>query len=169
VPVLVDGNNLLYAARAAEDPTRLFGRSMLCDALGAWAARQGERVRVVFDGPAPKEPLAEQIGHPAIEVFYSERESADEVLARHVVASTAGRLLWVVSTDREVARQAKRCRATPITSEAFWSLVRRERSRPPVRRSEPAAKEHGLDPVEADAWMRDLGLDEPDAMDRSGQ
>ena len=82
MPVVVDGNNLLHAARDADALSPLVGRSMLCDTIGQWAELRSERVHIVFDGCAPHEPLAQQIAHPAIQVSYSgPGRTADAVLA----------------------------------------------------------------------------------------
>lgn len=161
MPVIVDGNNLLYAARAAEDSGPLVGRSMLCDAVGAWARRRGERVHVIFDGPAPAPDLAEQIGNADIQVSYSGGSSADAAMIEILEADSAARRLLVVSSDREIARAAKRRRARSIRAEEFWALLKQDLSRPLPRRPEPAEKREGLDPEATAEWMREFGFDEP--------
>lgn len=160
MPVLIDGNNLLYAARDAEDPDRLFGRSMLCDVLGQWARRRGERVQVVFDGPAPSAEVAVQIGHPDITVVYSGAGvSADAVLEDILETDSAARRLVVVSTDRAVSRAASRRRARPMRSADFWRRVRRDLARPPKKRVEPEEKDAGLSPEATREWLREFGLE----------
>lgn len=162
MPVLIDGNNLLYAARAVEDPSRLIGRSMLCDALGSWGRRRSENVHVVFDGPAPPSPLAAQIGHPDIKVTYSGAGiSADAVVADIIEAHSAARRLIVVSSDRAIARAARRRRARPVRSEDFWALVKHDLARPAPQRVEPEEKEAGLSPEATQQWLEEFGLTEP--------
>jgi predicted RNA-binding protein with PIN domain len=159
MPVLVDGNNLLYAALDA-DPDRPPSRSMMCLKLGQWARRTGERVAVVFDGRAPAGGLARQIGDPDVEVRYSGAgASADDVLAEVIAAHSAARLLLVISSDREVVRAAKRRRAKTMRSSDFWSALQRELARETPRPREPAAKRRGLERSDADRWLRKLGLD----------
>ncbi len=98
MPVVIDGNNLLHAARRVQTSSLLIGRSMLCDAIGRWAQRRKERVHIVFDGPAPPPDLAKQIGHPAIEVTYSGAGvSADQALIHLLESDSAARRLTVVS------------------------------------------------------------------------
>jgi predicted RNA-binding protein with PIN domain len=160
VPVVIDGNNLLHAARDVEDPDRLLGRSMLCDQIGRWAQRQGERVLVVFDGPAPSAALAEQIGHPDIQVTYSGAGvSADAVVTDILENHSAARTFVVVSTDRAIQRVAKRRRAKAVRSDVFWAGLKEDLARPPARPSEPEEKEAGLSPEATAAWLAEFGLD----------
>lgn len=162
MPVVVDGNNLLYAARAVEDPSRLIGRSMLCDALGEWGRRRSERVHVVFDGPAPSAALAAQIGHPDIQVTYSGAgTTADAVLCRIIETDSAARRLVVVSTDRAIVRVAKQRRAQPVQSEEFWAQLKKDLARPAPQRKEPAEKEAGLSPEATQEWLKVFGLTDP--------
>lgn len=160
MPYLIDGNNLLHAAWDIEDPDRPIGRSGLCRELGGWAERKRENVLVVFDGPAPPRGLAEQIADPRIEVRYSGRVSADEVLIEILDTHSAARRLIVVSTDRRIAAAARRRRARSVRSDEFWiQLVRDLAARPP-RAREPREKAQGLDPEGRRHWLREFGLDQ---------
>ena len=160
MPVLIDGNNLLFAARAVEDPDRLMGRSMLCVALGDWARRRGERVHVIFDGPPPANGLAQQIGAAGIRVSYSGGGvPADNAIEHELDQNSAARRVWVVSSDREVARAAKRRRARPVRAEVFWRMLKRDLARREPGPDEPAEKEAGLSEGDAEEWLRELGLE----------
>ncbi len=161
MPVLVDGNNLLYAAQAAEAADLLVGRSMLCDTLGSWAQRRSEQVHVVFDGPKPHAPRATQIGHPDIQVTYSGAgTNADAVVIRIIETDSAARRLTVVSSDREIARAARRRRALPVRAEDFWLRVKRELAEPLPTPAEPKEKRDGLDPQSTTRWLKEFGLDD---------
>jgi predicted RNA-binding protein with PIN domain len=163
MPVLIDGNNLLFAARD-KDPERPPSRSMLCLRLGRWARRTGETVAVIFDGPAPAKPLARQISDPNVGVRYSGAGvSADDVLMKAIAADSAARSLLVVSSDREVAQAARRRKAKAMRSDAFWSKVERDLARPRRRRLEPAEKRSGLQPGDVDRWLGELGLESEQA------
>jgi predicted RNA-binding protein with PIN domain len=162
VPVVIDGNNLLHAAREAEALSRLIGRSMLCDTVGRWAERRHERVHIVFDGPAPSAALAKQIGNPAIEVSYSGAgRTADAVLTYLVETDSAARRLVVISSDKAIIRVAKGRRARPMRSEDFWKALKRDLAHPAVEGTEPEEKEAGLSPPATEAWLAEFGLDEP--------
>ncbi|MBK9129337.1 MAG: NYN domain-containing protein [Phycisphaerales bacterium] len=161
--VLIDGNNLLHAARDIDPSDLLIGRSMLCDILGSWGERRRERVCIVFDGPAPTAPLAEQIGHVALQVVFSGGGvSADDVLNRIIAADSAPRRLTVVSTDREVGQAGRRRGSRVMRSDAFWRQVRRDLARPlSTPRVEPVEKEAGLDPQATQEWLREFGVADP--------
>ncbi|HOO17057.1 MAG: NYN domain-containing protein [Phycisphaerae bacterium] len=160
MPVLIDGDNLLHAARAAKPPGPLVGRSILCDTIGRWARRRAERVRVIFDGPEPNPSLAKQIGNADIDVSYSGGQSADAVLIGILETDSAARRLLVVSSDHEIAHAAKRRRARPIRSDEFWALVQHDLARPPPGPSEPREKRHGQTPEATDKWLREFGLED---------
>ncbi|MGD8450713.1 MAG: NYN domain-containing protein [Phycisphaerae bacterium] len=162
MPVLIDGNNLLYAARDARMSGPLPGRSILCNLVGEWARRRGQRVHVVFDGPEPDRGLAKQIGNSAIQVTYSGRRTADAELIDLLDEDSAARRLLVVSSDREIARAAGRHRARSIRSDEFWALLEQDLSRPLPRRVEPEEKRQGLSPGATDEWMREFGFDAVD-------
>jgi len=151
---LIDGNNLLHAMAEAGPE---LGRAGLCKDLGL-LVRGGQRVHVVFDGPAPPGPLARQIAAHAhgATVTYAAPRTADEVIERLIAEDSAPRQLVVVSTDRRIRKAARRRRAKPIRSEEFARRLTEladEASRPrhPL---EPPEKRAGLAPDQADEWLR---------------
>lgn len=161
MPVVIDGNNLMFAAGDVGDPDHVIGRSGLCDALGEWARRRNERVHVVFDGPAPSAALAEQIGHAAIRVSYSGAGgSADDVIVAILNSDSAARRLLVVSSDREIRAAARRRRARDVRSDEFWALLQRDLARKPRQSLEPREKRDGLEPEEAQEWLKRFDLDD---------
>jgi hypothetical protein len=118
------------------------------------------RVCIVFDGPAPRPARAQQIGGPDIQVTFSGAGiSADAVLADIIQADSAARRMLVVSTDREVARVAKRRRARHVRSEDFWTLVQRDLARPVQTRREPPEKRAGLSAEAVQRWLDEFGLE----------
>jgi predicted RNA-binding protein with PIN domain len=159
VPVVIDGNNLLYAVRAIEGPFSSVGRDTLCQSVGSWARRRKERVHLVFDGPSPPGASAKSVAGRPIRVTYSGRGvSADAVVERILDTDSAARRLMVVSSDRALIRAAKRRRARAIRSEEFWALVQRDLARPAQRRTEPKEKEAGLSPEGVERWLGEFGL-----------
>lgn len=160
MPVLIDGNNLLYAARAEDGVEPRTGRYLLCQALGQWAQRTGEKVHVIFDGPSPPPDLARQIGHDAIRVSYSGAgNDADTAVIRELESDSAARRLIVVSSDRQIVRVARRRRARPEKSEEFWHRVCRELARQVPAPAEPVEKRDGLAPQQSSEWLAEFGLD----------
>ncbi|MBN2446547.1 MAG: NYN domain-containing protein [Phycisphaerae bacterium] len=161
MPTLIDGNNLLHAVRAIEDPERLFGRLMLGHRLAEWASRAGEHIRVVYDGIAPPTEVAQQYEHANVAVTFSGAGvTADAVIIQILEADSAARRLLVVSSDREVARAAKRRRSMTISSSDFWAVLKRDLARRPRPNLEPEEKRRGLDREATDEWLREFGLDE---------
>jgi uncharacterized protein len=160
LPVVIDGNNLLYAAREAEALSLLVGRSMLCDAVGRWARRRAARVHIVYDGPAPSAALAQQIGNPSIVVTYSGAGvSADAAVIELIETDSAARRLLVVSSDRAIVRAAKRRRARPVRSEEFWAMLKRDLARRlDVYNPEPEEKDVGLGPEATEQWLDEFGF-----------
>ncbi|MBI5865863.1 MAG: NYN domain-containing protein [Planctomycetes bacterium] len=161
MPILIDGNNLLFAACDAE-PDHPPGRAKLCERIGAWSRRYGETVTVIFDGAEPDAAIASQIGDPDVEVCYSGVGiKADDVLIERIHDCSAPRRLVVVSTDREIARSARRRRARPLKSAAFWELLLEDLARPLAEPLEPLEKRHGLASLEeTDRWMQELGIED---------
>lgn len=163
--LLIDGNNLLYAAREVGDHSFELGRAALCALLRDWAERRRARIWIVFDG-APRESAltARSLSNARLHARFSGAGvSADSVIIARLEAGGGARGMVVVSTDREVARAARRYRAKPVRADVFWQSVQRTLARPRPESLEPPEKRSGLDPDAAQRWMRDMGLDPPPA------
>ncbi len=158
MPVLVDGNNLLFAARALQEGGSALGRSALCRVLGEWARRTGKKVHVVFDGRKPAPALQAQLGGRYLALSFSGPASADEVIADMVGRDSAARRLLVVSTDRQVQRVARRRRAHVLRSDAFWIGMIRDLERPVRLPIEPPEKRTGLSDGQSSDWLDYFGL-----------
>jgi hypothetical protein len=160
MPVLIDGNNLLFVARDMETEGPELGRAGLCRYLGDWSRLSRQAVRLVFDGREPMTPeLARQIAGPDLVVLYSgAARSADDVLIELLETDSAARRLTVVSSDREIARAARRRRASVLRSDEFWRRLRRALDRPPRRSPVPRSKRFGPDQAETEQWLREFGL-----------
>lgn len=158
MPVLIDGNNLLHAAAAA-DPERPAGRYTLCQTLRRWAQRYKQRVQIIFDGPSPPPEFIEQLGDgDVLYIRFSGSTTADAVILEALQHDSAARRLLVVSSDHEIQRAAKRRRATPVRAADFWDRVRRELEQPPRQSDEPEEKRSGLASEAGDDWLREFGL-----------
>ena len=159
MPLLIDGNNLAHAMGTELAP---IGRDALCEMLSRLAAR-GEQICVVFDGRVPPDPQVAQLEQYDVEVVFSGRKKADQLVVERIAANTAPRRLVVVSSDREIRRAARRRRCRGMTSDQFADVLfraaRNDRTRPP---SEPPEKRRGLTPEQTKAWLREFKLDDPD-------
>jgi predicted RNA-binding protein with PIN domain len=159
MPVVIDGYNLLHAARGVEGGSQL-GRRQLCEMAAAWSQKVGEAVLLVFDGATPSDALASQLHAEGVDVLYSGAvRSADEVIGEQIRASSAPRRLMVVSTDRAIRQAARRRRCRSATSAEFLELMVRVLSRPPRLPAEPPEKRKGTPPDEVDDWLRRFGFD----------
>ncbi len=111
--LLIDGYNLIRctplgsAERTGLEPAREAALSM----LSRYQWLKGHQVTVVFDGPSRN-----QARFGPVRILYA--SSADQEIKK-----LAGPGWTVVTSDREVAREAERRGALAISSEAFWSKL----------------------------------------------
>lgn len=101
--LVVDGYNVTKTAYP--DLTLEQQRRLLVDGLGAMAARFGVEVTCCFDGratPLPTTALAR-----GVRVRFSVGEIADDLIRRLVQAEPEGRVVVVVTSDQEVARDVE--------------------------------------------------------------
>jgi predicted RNA-binding protein with PIN domain len=114
VTVLVDARNVLRS----EWPNR--SEDELVEACCAWAAREGHRAVLVFDGGAPRGRDTERC-----RVIGTGAETADERL-EHLAAelAAAGRQYWLVTSDRALRAAAGRDAARLIGGGTFLGLIR---------------------------------------------
>ena len=116
---LVDGYNVLHALFRGAQKEEIFARrDWLADRLAGYAAVQGARAVLVFDGSGPQTTSSEPIkGAPVEVVFAGGRFTADTLIARRIASQPADVLVVVVSADQEVQRTASRAgvsRMTPL-------------------------------------------------------
>ncbi|WP_309134189.1 NYN domain-containing protein [Cellulomonas sp.] len=118
--LLVDGYNVSktgWPALPLADQRRV-----LVDALARLAARTGAEVTCCFDGAEGHTAAPLQRG---VRVLFSSGEIADDLLRRLVTAEPAGRVLVVVTSDREVARDVEAAGAWVLPSAVLVDRVRR--------------------------------------------
>jgi len=162
MPVLIDGFNLLHAARSHLSGPDDLGRAQLSKLLGSWSAAAREKVTIVWDGAAPPGNLAEQLSDPGVVAIYAGGETADNRIARLLAADSAARRVMVVSDDREVHRSARRHGATPTGCKAFLDSVTGELRRAARDRTgdkELPEKRSGLEGKASEEWLRLFGFD----------
>jgi len=158
---LIDGNNLLWAARAAAEDGVEIGEVGLCGLVGGYLAWLGERGRVVFDGTGPRDKSGLEVVVGVEVVFAGPGRDADGVIEREIASSTAARRLTVVSSDRRLRRAARARRAEAVKSEQFWGELQRQLGKRRAERArEPGAKRQGLSEAETERWVEFFGLQE---------
>lgn len=157
--VLIDGNNLLHAAGAGELEIRA-SRLGLCHVIGEWAKKRKQRVRIVFDGPSPRDAVLQQMVRTGVEVTFSGAGvSADVVLAELIRTESAPKRLTVVSSDREVQRPARRRKCSVESSDAFARNVAAELRRPASRDESRPEKPTGVSEAELKLWLEAFAVD----------
>lgn len=121
--LVVDGYNVTKAdwgsLSLAEQRLRLLRE------LGPVAARHGAEVTVVFDGADLARPPAVPAARGVRVRFSPQDQSADDVIRALVRAEPPGRVVVVVSTDREVAESVARSGAHAVPSAALLALLSR--------------------------------------------
>ena len=99
--VLVDARHVLRSQwpNIAED--------RLVEACRAWAAAQGVRAVIVFDGRAPGDLTGERLLEDGTLLVGTGGESADDWLTRAASQRAArGAPFWLVTSDRELRQRA---------------------------------------------------------------
>lgn len=117
--LIVDGYNVSKTGFA--DLTLALQRDRLVRLLGSLAARTGAEVTVVFDGAAVVVPTPPSRG---VRVLFSPPGViADDVIRDLVAAEPVGRVVVVVSSDREVADGVRRRGARTADSRVLLPLL----------------------------------------------
>jgi predicted RNA-binding protein with PIN domain len=166
MPYLIDGDNLLHAARAAFEGAERANRAWLCRLLSSWDSEGRQGITIVFDGYRPATPADGPVAEGELTIRYSDKGTADSRIVEMLNASHSARNLTVVSTDREVRMAARRRRAASVDSTSFIERIRRELDRAERRhRREPPEKYRGLEPGETQRWMEEFGLEVDDESD----
>ena len=118
--ILIDGYNVLKGvARGGEVSPR--ERDQFIAQLGAYAHRKKHMIIVVFDGGLYGWPDKEERRAVKI-IFTGARETADDVI-RQQLKKHRGKDLLLVSSDRELGRNASRLEIPSIDSEDFYLLM----------------------------------------------
>jgi predicted RNA-binding protein with PIN domain len=120
VHLVIDGYNVTKTGYG--DLTLEAQRHRLVSRLGGIAAQTGAEVTVVFDG-ADRLPVAPPTPRGVRVLFSQIGETADELIHRLVGAEPQGRPLVVVSTDREVADDARRSGAHAVAASVLLARL----------------------------------------------
>jgi predicted RNA-binding protein with PIN domain len=159
MPILVDGNNLLYAV--ADALGHQISRYALADMLARFARHRRQSVRVVFDGAPASDYDADQFHMlEGVAVTFSYPGPADRVVIDDLNADSAPRSLRVVSTDRQIRRAARRRKARSVRSEHFAGelLAGQDPPEPPTP-PEPPEKRKGLTEDQTRKWLKEFGYE----------
>jgi hypothetical protein len=108
VTVLVDARNVLRSVWPN------MPEPLVVERTRAWAADEGVRAEIVFDGPAPEGGIG------------TGAESADDWIARRAAElAAAGEPYWLVTSDRELRERAGGAAERVIGGGAFARTLQR--------------------------------------------
>jgi predicted RNA-binding protein with PIN domain len=167
--LLIDGYNLLHASGILGGGVGPGSLERSRNALLNFIAESlTEKVlagtTVVFDAREAPPGLPRQVSHRGITVQFAPRGSdADAEIEQLIEDNHAPRRLIVVSSDHRLHRAARRRRAKAIDSDVWYAetvRLRIERSRTKKHAGKPTGPPSE---VEVKFWLRQFGLEEPDA------
>jgi predicted RNA-binding protein with PIN domain len=159
VNYIVDGNNVLFAARHVV-PGSAIGRHHLCAIVGAWASEANCSVTIVFDGPPPRPAVVEQMHQTGVSIAFSGARSADDVIQDIIDAANSPANLCVVSSDRAVESAARHRACRRLKSGDFIAQVATKAPGPTAQEQKPLEKPDESAPADTDEWLRHFGLED---------
>lgn len=167
MPYLIDGFNLLWAARKSEvgeelmDDERSSANSVepMCRIIGAFLRQAKIKGEIVFDGTGSAGAKGiDNISCLSVSFSGPGRE-ADALIIDKIRANTAPRRLIVVSSDHKIRKSARGRDAVSVKSEQFWSEVVQQLKKK-AKESEPEAKRAGLSEAETGLWFKIFGIEQ---------
>lgn len=159
MPLLVDAYNVLHVVGVL--PPDLAGIDLEELAILISRSRfRGEEAVLVCDG-VPKPHQVDETGRVHVR-FAGAGVTADDLILRLVRGSSAPRRLTVVTSDREIAVNARRRRAGVISSESFLETLASDRGGRDASGNTPpsTATSHVAGRRQVEHWLRLFGVDE---------
>ena len=163
--LLIDGYNVLYATGILPGGSSLgkhleaARRALVHFVAARVPPEELTRTTIVFDSHAPPFGLPRVTQQFGITIRYAvDYEDADELIAELIRTDSAPRRLTVVSSDHSVQRAARRRRARAVSSEQWYSEMRRPApaSEQPQQDVKP---ELPLAPGEVQRWLEEFKLE----------
>jgi len=139
VPFLIDGNNLIGAARRCARPSAE-DRAALIAEVADRLRRTRARAVVFFDGDAQR---GAELG--ALAVRPSGTASADDAIVDEIRRFRAPRECTVVTEDRALSSRARELGAQVISPSAFWARLGQHPA---------SASPRSEEKVDVEEWLR---------------
>lgn len=158
--ILIDGYNLLHASGVFGGVRGARGfeasRQALLNALARLLGDSAASTTVIFDAADAPPGLPDRSTHEGIAVRFARGyDSADSLIEELIEEHDAPTALTVVSSDNRVMAAARRRRAKPVASDAWFASLREaDRAAGHARDAKPP--EPG--PDGAEEWKRYFGL-----------
>ncbi len=158
MPLIIDGYNLLWSIQNVEEQTSITDIA-LCRILDGYFGKVRQNAEIIFDGTGPPNKT-EFDGIRNLAVAFSGRScDCDTIIEQKILASTAPKLLTIVSTDRRLRNAASARKANSVKSEEFWDEVKKRLSRQKPGK-EPSGKRSGLTESETELWLKTFGINQ---------
>ena len=162
MPYLIDGHNLIPHVPGIELDD-LEDERALIQRLLPFASSRGSRVEVFFDRALPGTAREQQHGRVRV-CFASRGTSADDLIRKRLGALGKGAKNWtVVSSDREVIREAQGSRARVLSAREFAVQLAGEGGQAADQGTGPGAPEKAddvnLSQDEVAYWMDQFSSD----------
>jgi len=143
--LIIDCNNLWFAAMVQAEPLNGISRDELLDVLDYYARRSGQDIVAALDGRRRGRSADAGNDSGGCRPIYAGAKSADDVINQLVDESSEPRRLTVVSSDRQLIRQVRKRRVRVVDSQVFARRLVRWLNRPIARGGgEPPTKQGGL-------------------------
>jgi len=160
---LIDGYNVIYAddelAKLMKDGLLERAREELMRLLVQFKAATGQKVSVVFDGSSPYGGLSSDARMGIRMIFSRKPEKADDIIMEEIVRESNPAQLMVVSSDREIQKQAMEFRAQTLDADSFLNLMERilrpQTEQKPLEPGEKYGKP--ISQREIDQWLEIFG------------
>jgi predicted RNA-binding protein with PIN domain len=163
MPYLIDGYNVIYAddelAQFMKDGLLEQAREKLLRLLVQFKAATGHKVSVIFDGSSPYGGLPVDARMGIRMIFSRKPEKADDIIMEEIVRETNPGQLIVVSSDREIQKEALEFKARTLDAHSFLDLMQSTlESKTEHKPVEPGQK-YGqpIAQSEIDEWMEIFG------------
>jgi uncharacterized protein len=163
---VIDGYNLLHHVGRLQAGRRAHLESARLDLLRLLQSRfknEDVVVTVVFDAQGAPATVQEEQEYHGIEVRYTRREEADDLIEAMIRAAPSPQQLTVVSNDRRLKEAARRRRCPVMECVEFWESLSR-RPRPEVRPATPEERP-GVAEDDVEEWLREFGDVEEDYLE----
>jgi predicted RNA-binding protein with PIN domain len=139
-----------YASKTMTSGDLQRGRNRLLDWIADLRGERPDGVRVVFDGAAGKK--SKESTYRGLQVRYSHRQTADDVIEQLLRVEKHPKLLAVVSNDNRIRDAAKRKGCQVYSTDAFvdWLMA------PAMKPSAPPPPPDVESPTDAEmaSWLK---------------